>query len=206
MFRQDVMAVISKAGCNVGGCHGNGNGKGGLKLSLRGQDPDLDYAALVEDQGGRRVNRLEPERSLVLQKASAQVAHEGGQRVAPGSPEYDILLGWLKSGAPDSGADGPQLTKLEVDVPKHVIVEPERGVKLSATAVFSDGTRRDVSRLAVYEPNDVLTKAGVEGQLTRERAGETTVLVRYLNQQVPVTLNWVPTREGWAWQDVPTDN
>ncbi|MGV3530837.1 MAG: DUF1549 and DUF1553 domain-containing protein, partial [Chthoniobacteraceae bacterium] len=97
-------------------------------------------------------------------------------------------------------------TKLEVDVPKHVIVEPERGVKLSAAAVFSDGTRRDVSRLAVYEPNDVLTKAGVEGELTRERAGETTVLVRYLNQQVPVTLNWVPTREGWAWQDVPTDN
>lgn len=206
LFRQDVMAVISKAGCNAGGCHGNGGGKGGLKLSLRGQDPDLDYAALVEDQGGRRVNLLEPERSLVLQKAAAQVAHEGGQRFAPDSPEYRILLGWLKAGAPQSGFDGPQLTALEVAVPKHVIPEPEREVRLQTTAVFSDGTKRDVSRLAVYEPNDVLTKAGIDGLLTRERAGEATVLVRYLSQQVPVTLNWVPSREGWAWQDVPTNN
>ncbi len=206
IFRHDVMAVISKAGCNAGGCHGNGGGKGGLKFSLRGQDPDLDYAALVEDQGGRRVNLLEPERSLLLQKASAQVAHEGGQRVAPDSPEYRILLDWLKAGAPPDTDSGPQLDRLEVEVPKHVIAEPEREVRLATTAVFTDGTKRDVSRLAVYEPNDVLTKAGIDGLLDRERAGETTVLVRYLNQQVPVTLNWVPSREGWSWADVPTNN
>src|SRR5687768_17456963 len=68
-FRHDVMAVVSKAGCNIGGCHGNGSGKGGLKLSLRGQDPDLDWLALVRDQVGRRVNLLDPERSLLLLKA-----------------------------------------------------------------------------------------------------------------------------------------
>src|SRR5688572_28125414 len=33
-FRNDVMAVLSKAGCNLGTCHGNANGKGGFKLSL----------------------------------------------------------------------------------------------------------------------------------------------------------------------------
>ena len=38
-FSADVMAVLSKAGCNAGTCHGNQNGKGGFKLSLRGQDP-----------------------------------------------------------------------------------------------------------------------------------------------------------------------
>ena len=48
-FRNDVMAVLSKAGCNAGACHGNKNGKGGFKLSLRGQDPDLDYDALTRD-------------------------------------------------------------------------------------------------------------------------------------------------------------
>ncbi len=37
-FSRDVMAVISKAGCNAGGCHGNQNGKGGFKLSLWGGD------------------------------------------------------------------------------------------------------------------------------------------------------------------------
>src|SRR5262249_14787849 len=38
-FGVDVMAVLSKAGCNMGVCHGNRNGKGGFKLSLRGDDP-----------------------------------------------------------------------------------------------------------------------------------------------------------------------
>ena len=31
-FCRDVMAVLSKAGCNAGNCHGNQNGKGGFKL------------------------------------------------------------------------------------------------------------------------------------------------------------------------------
>ena len=44
-FRNDVMAVISKAGCNAGTCHGNKNGKGGFKLSLRGQDPEAAIIA-----------------------------------------------------------------------------------------------------------------------------------------------------------------
>src|SRR5688500_10928118 len=46
-FDRDVMAVLSKAGCNFGACHANTNGKGGLKLSLRGEDPAGDYVALV---------------------------------------------------------------------------------------------------------------------------------------------------------------
>ena len=29
-FCNDVMAVLSRAGCNAGACHGNLNGKGGL--------------------------------------------------------------------------------------------------------------------------------------------------------------------------------
>ena len=87
LFRREVMAVLSKAGCNAGGCHGNGNGKGGFKLSLRGQDADLDWLALTREQGGRRVDLIAPENSLVLLKASAALAHEGGQRFAAGSPE-----------------------------------------------------------------------------------------------------------------------
>ncbi len=80
-FAADVMAVLSKAGCNAGTCHGNQNGKGGFKLSLRGQDPDLDFLALTRDQFGRRSNPLEPEQSLVLLKPSMRIAHEGGLRL-----------------------------------------------------------------------------------------------------------------------------
>jgi hypothetical protein len=42
-FRTGIMPILSKASCNAGTCHGNANGKGGFKLSLRGQDPDLDH-------------------------------------------------------------------------------------------------------------------------------------------------------------------
>src|SRR6267142_1648695 len=79
-FRNDVMAVLSKAGCSAGTCHGNKNGKGGFKLSLRGQDPDVDYATLTHDVFGRRVNPIEPEQSLFLLKPTTDVAHEGGSR------------------------------------------------------------------------------------------------------------------------------
>lgn len=47
-FRRYVMAVLSKAGCASGACHGNRAGKGGFKLSLRGQDPAADHSVLVE--------------------------------------------------------------------------------------------------------------------------------------------------------------
>jgi hypothetical protein len=98
-----VFQQAAKAGCNLGGCHGNGQGKGGLKLSLRGQDPDLDWLALTRDQAGRRVNAVEPEKSLLLLKATGAVPHEGGKRFAPGSPEHAVMTSWRrhegKSGA-----------------------------------------------------------------------------------------------------------
>src|SRR6202051_3426828 len=90
-FRNDVMAILSKSGCNAGTCHGNANGKGGFKLSLRGQDPDLDWIALTREQGGRRVNSLESTNSLILLKATTSIAHEGGQRFRSDSESYRIL-------------------------------------------------------------------------------------------------------------------
>jgi hypothetical protein len=200
VFRRDVMAVLSKTGCNLGGCHGNGQGKGGFKLSLRGQDPNLDWAAMVQDQGGRRVDLLEPERSLLLLKATAQLAHEGGQRFAIGSPEYDLFLAWLREGSPDSGQD-LRLEKLEVPQREYVLIEPEQEVKLSVTARFSDGSSRDVTALTVFEPSNQGAKVTASGLVTREKFGETTVLVRYLGQQVPVTINFVPARPEFAWAD-----
>src|ERR671917_569443 len=64
-FRNDVTAVLSKAGCNAGACHGNKSGKGGFKLSLRGQDPDADFQALTRELFGRRVDTFAPDQSLI---------------------------------------------------------------------------------------------------------------------------------------------
>jgi mono/diheme cytochrome c family protein len=62
-FTNDVMAVLSKAGCNQGTCHGNLNGKGGFKLSLRGEDPAADFTALSRDALGRRTTPNGPTRA-----------------------------------------------------------------------------------------------------------------------------------------------
>ena len=70
-FDHHVSAILSRAGCNMGTCHGNLNGKGGLQLSLRGQNPWHDYLALTDDLGGRRVNRNDPAQSLMLLKPTA---------------------------------------------------------------------------------------------------------------------------------------
>ena len=150
-FDHDVMAVLSKAGCNAGACHGNLNGKGGLRLSLRGQDPQSDYFALVSDLAARRINRVVPQQSLILLKSTAQVPHEGGRRFAIDSDQYDILARWITAGAPPSSAATPQLERLEVTPTESILIEPEDQVQLQVTAVFSDGQARDVTSLAVYE-------------------------------------------------------
>src|SRR5437879_12075643 len=77
-FERDVMAVLSRAGCNAGACHGNLNGKGGLKLSLRGEDPIGDRSTLTRDMLGRRTDPHRPAESLLLQKATGRVPHQGG--------------------------------------------------------------------------------------------------------------------------------
>ena len=140
-FRNDVMAVLSKAGCNAGACHGNKSGKGGFKLSLRGQDPGVDYDTLTRDLFARRTNPLDPDQSLILLKPTAQVPHEGGLRFKKDSQEYDILRSWIEQGTPKDAGDAPVLQRLEVSPPEQVLVEPADRVQVHATAVFSDGSR-----------------------------------------------------------------
>src|ERR1044071_783992 len=95
-FERDVMAVLSKAGCNLGACHGNFNGKGGFRLSLRGEDPAADYETLTRGADQRRVNLLDPQASLILQKPTGQVVHQGGLRFNRESIEYRLLRQWIE--------------------------------------------------------------------------------------------------------------
>src|ERR1700730_7668293 len=74
-FLRDVAPILSKTGCMSGPCHGAAKGKNGFKLSLRGYDPQFDYQALLYDLSGRRFNRADPARSLMLAKPSQEVAH-----------------------------------------------------------------------------------------------------------------------------------
>src|SRR5437868_8830257 len=132
-FERDVMAVLSKAGCNLGACHGNFNGKGGFRLSLRGEDPAADHAALLRQVDQRRVNLMEPEASLILQKPTGQVVHQGGLRFNRDSIEYQILRDWIAGGAPGPASKTPALTRLEVSPRESVLIEPIETAQLQVT-------------------------------------------------------------------------
>src|SRR5262245_11431206 len=121
-FRNDVMAVLSRSGCNSGPCHGNLNGKGGFKLSLRGFDPAADHAALTRDMPARRADPLHPDESLILQKASGRVPHEGGVRFPIHSTEYETLRSWITGGCRPDPDSTPRPVKLDVTPPARILV------------------------------------------------------------------------------------
>src|SRR5262245_5636973 len=146
-FDRDVMAVLSKAGCNLGACHGNANGKGGFKLSLRGEDPAWDHAALTRDAAQRRVNRFDPDASLLLAKPSGKLAHEGGVRFKHDSLEYGILRNWIAAGAKGADSNLPRLAGIDVSPSHAILIDPQERVQVQVSARFADGTSRDVTRL-----------------------------------------------------------
>lgn len=204
-FRNDVMAVLSKAGCNAGSCHGNANGKGGFKLSLRGEDAERDFLVLTREMFGRRINMSEAAQSLLLLKPSTQLAHEGGSRFATSSAEYEILRDWIASGARNDLETAPKLRGIQIAPSDRTLIAPTNQLQLSISATFDDGSTRDVTALTVYEPTDLMAKVGSNGLVTVTR-GEATVLVRYLDQQQPVRVTFIPPRTNFVWRPVPANN
>jgi hypothetical protein len=205
-FRNEVVAVLSRAGCNMGPCHGNFNGKNGFRLSLRGQDPGADLAALTRDMIGRRIDRLRPEASLILLKATGALPHEGGVRFRRDSREYALLYRWIAAGARPDAPGTPTLRRLDVTPRQRVLVGSADSVALRVTAGYSDGTRRDVSGLAVFESANLVARVDGAGVVRRQSLGETAILVRYLDRQAVVQLAFVPDRPGYAWKAVPENN
>src|SRR5204862_3290241 len=90
-FERHVMGLFGRTGCNAGSCHGSFQGKGGLRLSLFGYDLEKDYYALTREGLARRINPVDPDSSLLLLKATGQVAHAGGVRFGKGSWQYQIF-------------------------------------------------------------------------------------------------------------------
>jgi hypothetical protein len=205
-FDTEVMAVLSRAGCNAGACHGNLNGKNGFKLSLRGQDAAADYLALSRDMQGRRVNLEHPEKSLLLLKATASIPHEGGKRFRADSLEYRILSNWIAEGMRRDRAGLPAPVALEVTPTDRVVLDPAERVRLQVVARFSDGTTRDVTRLSAFDISTTLLTLSPDAEVHSEQCGETTILVRYLQLRKAVTLAYVPPHVDLRWPSLRAVN
>jgi hypothetical protein len=179
-FDQDLAPILTRLGCNTGSCHGKADGQNGFHLSLFGYDPQLDYGALVRDQGQRRVALLAPEQSLFLTKAIGRTPHGGGLRMAAGSPEYRLLLDWIKAGAPrQRGKAHGAVVRLRVE-PRTVRLEEPGPQQLCVLAEYADGHRRDVTRQAIFKVNDdASSSVDPRGKAALLRRGEADVIVRF---------------------------
>src|SRR5579864_3675874 len=152
-FRNDVIPVMTKVGCNQGACHGALAGKNGFKLTLRGYDPDVDYDTLTRQSDGRRVDLEEPARSLMLLKPTMTIPHGGGRRFDTKSLEYKVLSGWIAEGTPRPRDDDAQVTALEV-FPAAARLAPGAEQQLVVRARYSDGQVRDVTRWVKFSSSD----------------------------------------------------
>ena len=180
-FVNDIVPVLTKAGCNVGFCHAKaGNGQNGFRLSLLGFEPQEDYEHLVKEARGRRLFAAAPERSLILRKASGQMPHGGGVRLPPTSEGYALLHKWIVQGAPYDQDGAAQFVSFEVQPARGSI--PRGGQQqLKTLARYSDGSVRDVTNMALYESNDSAMAEVDDRGLVKilDISGNVAVMVRY---------------------------
>ena len=113
-FRNDVLPVMTKMGCNSGPCHGAAAGKNGFKLTLRGYDPEVDYYTLTHQALARRTEMMEPANSLILLKPTLTIPHGGGKRFPVDSPEYKVISGWIAQAMPAPSESDARVTRIEV--------------------------------------------------------------------------------------------
>ncbi|MFO0820187.1 MAG: DUF1549 domain-containing protein [Pirellulales bacterium] len=195
-FARDIVPLLTRAGCNSGGCHGKQNGQKGFQLSVFGYDPRSDYHALVSEGRGRRLFPSAPERSLLLGKALHQIPHGGGERLVPDSPEHRRLLRWISLGMPWGDDDAHHVTAIRV-FPEQRTLGAAAVQRLSVTAQYSDGQLRDVTHEALFHSNDeTLAEVDRTGRVTTTGgAGESAIVVRYADQ-VTASLITVPLNQG----------
>lgn len=206
-FRRDVVAALNVGGCNMGACHGTPSGKNGFKLSLRGFDPPADFAQLTREQFGRRVDKHNPEASLLYLKGLGRVPHEGGSRFGASSLPAEMMLAWMQEGLRDDPTDLPELKSIDVLPGNRLQVAPARWQQLSVIATYADGSQRDVTRLSNFSSSDPsIADVNMNGLVEFDRAGEVAVLARYLEEMVPVRLTYLEPKENFTWPNPPEQN
>jgi hypothetical protein len=182
-FKNQIVPIFTKLGCNSGGCHGKASGQNGFKLSLLGFYPDEDYEFLVKEARGRRIFPSSPGQSLLLTKPVGKSPHGGGKRMEVSGYEYRLISRWIEQGMPYGKPEDPIVTGIKC-LPEGRIMDRGSNQQITVLATYSDGTTEDVTRMALYEPNDnemaeVTATALVK---TLDLAGEVAIMARYQGQ------------------------
>jgi hypothetical protein len=181
-FRNHVIPLLTKQGCNSGACHGALAGKGGMKLSLRGYNPEADYFVLTQQALGRRVDQQAADQSLFLLKPTRTMPHGGGKKFSIESDDYRLLLSWIQSGAPGPKDSDVRIERIEV-MPSQAILKPEDNLQVIVRAWYSDGHSEDVTRWAKFSSSeDLIAAVDGEGKVHVAGNGEAAITVWYSNK------------------------
>lgn len=179
-FRYEVVPILTKYGCNGGGCHGKMEGQNGFKLSLLGFEPAEDYEHLVLESRGRRLMPAAPEFSVLMRKATGELPHGGGARLERGSADYQTLVRWMEQGAKGPNEKEPKVTRIEVS-PREVVLARGAEQALRVDAHFVDGSKRDVTALACFESGArEMAEVDAAGRVQLGQVpGDVTVMARF---------------------------
>jgi len=181
-FRNHVIPVLTRLGCNSGACHGAAAGKAGFKLTLRGYDPELDYNVLSRQSLGRRINKVEPAKSLILLKPTMAIGHGGGRRLEVGSLEYKVISEWIASGMAAPADSDARIVRLEV-TPKASTLAAGADQQLRVLARYDAGHTEDVTRWVKYSSADPgVAVVDDDGKVKMQGHGETAISVWYQSQ------------------------
>jgi hypothetical protein len=185
-FQKHVVPLLGRLGCNGRACHGSFQGQGGFRLSLFGYDFKMDHDNLTTGDSPH-VDIERPAESLMLQKPTLAVAHKGEKRLESGSWQYRVLVNWIQAGAKGLAGESPQRLQLQVTPAEIQFQNRDETVQLRAEAVWSDGTREDVTPLCRFQTNDdQVTVIDANGLVTARGTGDTHVVVFYDNAVEPV--------------------
>ncbi len=194
-FVNDVVPVFTKYGCNGGGCHGKSGGQNNFRLSLLGYEPWNDHDWLVRESRGRRIFPASPGHSLLLMKATGEIPHEGGIRMDKQSDDYATIVRWIRQGMPYQPEEAPRVERITV-FPEERVLTAHAEQQLAVTAWFSDGTSRDISRLAIYEANqEEMAEVDETGHvILADETGTTSIMIRF-QEHVAVFRATIPLGE-----------
>ncbi|ADV63096.1 protein of unknown function DUF1549 [Isosphaera pallida ATCC 43644] len=189
-FSNQVQPILTKAGCNMGACHGSEAGKNGFKLTLRGYDPWIDHDVLTRQANGRRIDRAAPSHSLLLLKATGTLDHGGGPRIDPDSRDFRILAEWIAQGAQGPSTEDPLVESIQIQ-PRRVRLAPGQTQRFLALATYSDGRTLDVTHWTKFAVADESVAAIEEatGVAKVQGQGETAVTAWFASRVARATVS-----------------
>jgi hypothetical protein len=177
-FDRHVASLFGRLGCNAASCHGSFQGKGGFRLSLFGQSPEFDFAAV--DDG--RIDRDSPDESLLLVKPSGREKHGGGIRFRQNSWEYRLIRRWIAGGARRTGARG-RVQSLTVEPGQLSPLTIGQTARIRVEASFASGDQEDVTAFTEFRSLDEsVAETNPAGGITARGAGDTSIVISYRGQ------------------------